>query len=77
MAPGLVVLKLLKSDNDSQQNSGGYRWSTTSSLPFEPRAGTKVDVDITTRYVSPISMVLPTLKKFVGLATPSTNNKGT
>tara|TARA_Y100000991_G_scaffold194540_1_gene163244 strand:- start:1309 stop:2673 length:1365 start_codon:yes stop_codon:yes gene_type:complete len=77
VAPGLVVLKLLKSDNDSQQNSGGYRWSTTSSLPFEPRAGTKVDVDITTRYVSPISMVLPTLKKFVGLATPSTNNKGT
>ena len=75
VAPGLVVLKLLKSDKKTQRNTGGYKWSTTSNLPFEPRAGSKVDVDITTRRVSPISMVIPTFKKFLGLTTPNISNR--
>ena len=70
VAPTLVILKLEKSNSQGVINSGGYQWSTSADLPFKPREGSKINVKITTRYVTPISMVLPALRKFFGFAPP-------
>ena len=74
VAPTLVVLKLEKSNDQEVINSGGYQWSTSTELPFKPREGSKINVEITTRYVSPISLVLPTMKKFFGFSRPDALN---
>ena len=68
--PTLVVLNLEKSSDQNVVNSGGYQWSTSTSLPFEPREGSKINAEITTGYVSPISLVLPSLHKFFGFSPP-------
>ena len=78
VAPTLVILKLEKSNSQKVLNSGGYQWSTSTDLPFKPREGSKINVEITTRYVSPISLVLPAVKKFFGFSPPgSLNSKPT
>ena len=78
VAPTLVILKLEKSNSQTVLNSGGYQWSTSTDLPFKPREGSKINVEITTRYVSPISLVLPAVKKFFGFSPPgSLNSKPT
>ena len=74
VAPTLVILKLEKSTGQDVVNSGGYQWSTSTDLPFQPREGSKINVEITTRYVSPISLVLPTVKKFFGFSPPDSLN---
>ena len=74
VAPTLVILKLEKSTDQDVVNSGGYQWSTSTDLPFQPREGSKINVEITTRYVSPISLVLPTVKKFFGFSPPDSLN---
>ena len=74
VAPTLVILKLEKSNSNEVINSGGYQWSTTTDLPFKPREGAKINVEITTRYVSPLSLVLPSLKKFFGFSPPDSLN---
>lgn len=74
VAPTLVILKLEKSNGQDVVNSGGYQWSTSTDLPFQPREGSKINVEITTRYVSPISLVLPTVKKFFGFSPPESLN---
>ena len=74
VAPTLVILKLEKSNSQEVINSGGYQWSTSTDLPFKPREGSKINVEITTRYVSPISLVLPTVKKFFGFSPPDALN---
>ena len=70
VAPTLLFLKLEQSKNKEVVNSGGYRWSKSTDLPFKPREGSKINVKITTRYVTPISMVLPSLRQFFGFAPP-------
>lgn len=74
VTPTLVILKLEKSNSQQVINSGGYQWSTSTDLPFEPREGSKINAEITTRYVSPISLVLPTMKKFFGFSPPDSLN---
>ena len=74
VAPTLVILKLEKSNSQKVLNSGGYQWSTSTDLPFKPREGSKINVEITTRYVSPISLVLPAVKKFFGFSPPGSLN---
>lgn len=74
VAPTLVILKLEKSNSKEVINSGGYQWSTSTDLPFKPREGSKINVEITTRYVSPLSLVLPSLKKFFGFSPPDPLN---
>ena len=74
VAPTLVILKLEKSNSNEVINSGGYQWSTSADLPFKPREGSKINVEITTRYVSPLSLVLPAMKKFFGFSPPDSLN---
>lgn len=70
-SPTLVVLALNRSTTGNAMNTGGYRWSSNSSLPFPPTPGDTLDVEITTRQVAPIALVLPAIKEFLGLVPPN------
>ena len=70
-SPTLVVLALNRSTKGDAINSGGYQWSSNSSLPFPPTPGDTLDVEITTRRVAPISLVLPAIREFFGLVPPN------
>ncbi len=69
-APSLAIVALERSKKSQQDNSGGYVWSSQSPLPFPPKAGDRLSVEITTTLVSPMSLVIPTLKKFFGITPP-------
>jgi hypothetical protein len=69
-SPVLVHLKLERSHGKAVTNSGGYIWSSGSDLPFAPTPGERLDVEFTTRLVRPIDLVLPSLKRWLGLTPP-------
>ncbi|CAE21154.1 conserved hypothetical protein [Prochlorococcus marinus str. MIT 9313] len=69
-SPTLAVLALERSGETSPLNSGGYRWSSRGDLPFPPTPGDRLSVQITTRYVAPIEMVLPSFRYFFGMSPP-------
>jgi len=69
-SPTLVILALERAVGPGGVNSGGYRWSSRSDLPFPPTPGERLDVEITTRSVRPIELVLPILRQVLGLAPP-------
>jgi len=71
-SPTLVVLALERAKGEGGANSGGYQWSSRSDLPFPPTPGERLDVEITTRRVRPIELVLPSLKQLFGLTPPNT-----
>lgn len=52
-------------------NRGGYEWNNNSNPPLPPRTGLKLNAQVTTRYMTPASMVLSFLKEVAGLETPS------
>ena len=69
-APTLAVMALKRSVGPSSLNSGGYLWSSRGDLPFPPTPGDRLDVEITTRSVPPIALVLPALRRFFGWSPP-------
>jgi hypothetical protein len=69
-SPTKVILALERAKGDSRANSGGYQWSSRSEIPFPPTPGERLDVEITTRRVRPIQLVLPIFKQAMGLAPP-------
>jgi hypothetical protein len=69
-APTLVFVSLDRTQGKAAINTGGYLWSSSSDLPFAPTPGERLDVQITTRLVRPIDLVLPSLKRWLGLAPP-------
>lgn len=71
-APTLAVLKLKRSPASSSRNTGGYLWSSRERLPFPPTPGDRLDVEVTTRKVAPIELVLPALRRFFGWSPPQT-----
>lgn len=73
--PTLAVVALEQS-NQSPLNGGGYRWSSDSELPFPPTPGDYLSVEITTRKVAPITLVIPAIRTFFGI-TPPQDQKGT
>jgi hypothetical protein len=70
-SPTLVILALERSNGPTGANSGGYRWSSRSDLPFPPTPGERLDVQITTRLVHPIDLVIPSLSQMFGLTPPN------
>lgn len=50
--------------------SGGYLWNNRSRPPKPPREGVLLDVQVTTRELSPLEMLLPNLRELTGLSTP-------
>ena len=78
-SPTKVILALERAVGPGGVNSGGYQWSSRSDLPFPPTPGERLDVEITTRSVRPIELVLPILKQVLGLApldAPANPNRG-
>ena len=69
-SPTLLLLNLERAKGKAAANSGGYLWSSRSDLPFAPTPGERLDVEITTRRVRPIELVLPSLKRWFGFAPP-------
>lgn len=69
-SPALAILALERSEENLSENSGGYVWTSNSSLPFPPTPGDRIDVEITTRRVAPIALVLPAIRSFFGIAPP-------
>ncbi|MFN5465229.1 MAG: hypothetical protein ACK6BM_03600 [Cyanobacteriota bacterium] len=69
-SPVLVHVKLQRAQGKAVPNSGGYLWSSGSDLPFAPTPGERLDVEFTTRLVRPIDLVLPSLKRWLGLTPP-------
>ena len=74
-SPTLAVVALERTGKNSPLNSGGYRWSSDGELPFPPTPGSRLSVQITTRHVAPIEMVLPSLRYFFGMSPPDSPNQ--
>ena len=74
-SPTLAVVALERTGKTSPLNSGGYRWSSRGDLPFPPTPGDRLSVQITTRHVAPIAMVLPSVRYFFGMSPPDSPNQ--
>ena len=70
-SPTLAVVALERLVQSAHINSGGYVWSSRSNLPFPPTPGDQLNVEITTRRVAPISLVLPAIRGFFGFSPPN------
>ena len=55
---------------NSKDNRAGYIWNNKSNPPLSPRTGMLLATQITTRHLSPIQMLIPTLKEWTGLSMP-------
>jgi len=71
-APTLAVLALKRAKSSTGRNTGGYLWSSRGDLPYPPTPGDRLDVEVTTRRVAPIELVLPALRRFFGWSPPET-----
>jgi hypothetical protein len=69
-APTLAVLKLKYERAKGARNTGGYEWTSRGNLPFPPTPGDRLEVEITTRKVAPIELVLPAMGRFFGWSPP-------
>ncbi len=69
-APTLAVLKLKSERATGARNTGGYEWTSRGNLPFPPTPGDRLEVEITTRKVAPIELVLPAVRRFFGWSPP-------
>ena len=72
---GVVRLKKPLKEKDLKLNSGGYQWSSQSDLPFPPKIGDRINIRITTRRVTPLTLAIPAIKKFFGIAPPDNEKK--
>ena len=67
--PTEAVIALERSPSNSTRGfSGGYRWSSKGQPPYSVKPGDVLEVEITTRRIRPIDLVLPFLKKTFGLS---------
>jgi hypothetical protein len=51
-------------------NRAGYLWNNKSRPPISPREGFLLATQITTRYRTPLEMLLPAIRETFGLSTP-------
>jgi hypothetical protein len=60
----------LANENLNSNNRSGYRWNNKSRPPISPREGFLLATQITTRYRTPLEMLLPTIRETFGINTP-------
>lgn len=69
----VVELQKVKQGQDyacnSETSSECYRWNSGEEPPYPTRLGNTVNVQVTTETQTPIQLVIPVLRKFLGLAT--------
>lgn len=67
--PTEAVIALERYPSNSRPGfSSGYRWSTKGEPPYPIKPGDVLEVEVTTRRVRPIELVLPFLKKAFGFS---------
>ena len=59
-----------RSEYGSHGNRGGYQWNNRSRPPIPPREGFLLATQITTRYRTPLEMLLPSIREVLGLNAP-------
>ena len=59
-----------RSNYGTNQNRGGYQWNNRSGPPIPPREGFLLATQITTRYRTPLEMLLPSIREVLGLNAP-------
>ena len=70
-SPTLSILSLNLNSSKDFTNSGGYEWTSREDLPYPPSPGDELNVQITTRLVAPVELVLPALRRFFGFSPPN------
>lgn len=73
-SPTMAVLELERAGHKAAANSGGYRWSSQGVLPYPPTPGDRLDVEVTTRRVAPMELLLPSLRRLLGLSPPESSD---
>ena len=71
-SPTLAVVELERAPGNERGNRGGYVWNSNGDLPFAPKPADELTVSITSRRVAPISLVIPRLRRWLGLVPPET-----
>ena len=56
--------------SQNKDNRAGYRWNNKSKPPISPREGFLLATQITTRYRTPLEMLMPAIRETFGLNTP-------
>ena len=59
-----------RSEYGSHSNRGGYQWNNRARPPIPPREGFLLATQITTRYRTPLEMLLPSIREVLGLNAP-------
>ena len=70
-SPTLAVVELERSDANRGDNRAGYVWNSRGSS-FAPKTADQLTVAITTRYIAPIALVIPRLRRWFGIVPPET-----
>ena len=60
--PVMAEIRLFKTDQMTGLNQVGFEWSSAGDKPFAVRTGDLLSLQITTRRIPPISLLLPWLK---------------
>lgn len=68
--PVLVKIKLQQSSDQSDPNKAGFVWSSQGKVPYPVREGDRLNLQITTQRIRPISLLLPWLKQVIGESPP-------
>jgi HlyD family secretion protein len=73
--PFRVIIKLQKVQKNQSKACNAntqdecYRWNSGEEPPFPTRLGNTVNVQVTTDTQTPVQLVIPVLRKFIGIAT--------
>ena len=73
--PIQVKIKLQQSSNHSDTNKGGFVWSSQGKVPYPVRVGDRLNLQITTQKIRPISLLIPWLKRVIGVSPPVIQGK--
>ena len=70
MRPVQVKIKLQQSSDQSDPNKAGFVWSSQGKVPYPVREGDRLNLQITTQRIRPISLLIPWLKQVIGESPP-------
>lgn len=66
----LMTIQLEEDPKSDDTNKKGLKWSSAGRIPYPVREGDLLSLQITTRTVRPISLLVPWLRQFSGTSAP-------
>ena len=66
----LMTIQLEEDPESDDTNKKGLKWSSAGRIPYPVREGDLLSLQITTRTVRPISLLVPWLRQFSGTSAP-------